>query len=122
MRILWACAARSCVTSSSRRTMARPAERGLAPLEACGRPELLRVVVGVEGRDRFRQPDPGQLGPGVDMHVRRDGGGIIERAAPDEQDFGPAAVLAPDRHLARGAPEDPIRAAAVERHGDRLWY
>jgi hypothetical protein len=44
---------------------------------------------------------------------------LVERAAANVAKLG-TRVLAVDRHLARRAAEDPLRAAVVARHGDRL--
>ena len=44
---------------------------------------------------------------------------LVERAAADEPHLG-ASVLAEDRHLAGRTAEDPLLAAVVARHVDRL--
>jgi hypothetical protein len=45
--------------------------------------------------------------------------GLVERAAADEP-HPSVAVLAEDRHLAAWTTEDPLQAAVVARHVDRL--
>ena len=87
-------------------------------VETGGRPELLRVVVGRERRNRVRQRDPAQLRPRVDVNVRRHARRVVERAGADEQDAR-ARVAAVDRDLARRAAEDPLLLAAAAGYVDR---
>src|SRR5215203_2493708 len=53
------------------------------------------------------------------MNVGRDSRGLIERTAANEPHLG-ASVLAEDCHLAGRASVDPLFAAVVARHVDRL--
>jgi hypothetical protein len=53
------------------------------------------------------------------MNVGRDSRGLIERTAANEPHLG-ASVLAEDRHLAGWTSEDPLFAAVVAGHVDRL--
>jgi len=92
-----------------------------AALKAGGRPELARIIVGIEGRDAFGQRNPGQLGANIDVHIRRHRRGIVERADANEAQLGTgAAVNAPDRYLAGGTAIDHVRAATVGWHRDRF--
>jgi hypothetical protein len=55
------------------------------------------------------------------MNVWRDAGRIVERTAANEPHLG-APVLAEDRDLAGRTSEDPLCAAVVARHVDRLRH
>src|SRR5215217_751661 len=87
--------------------------------ETFGRPELLGVVVTLERRRSLWDGHPPDLRSGVDVHVRRDIGRIVERPAPDEAHL-PRAVFAEERDLTLRAAEDPLDAAVVSWHADRL--
>ena len=99
----------------------RLAERGLEAFEAGLGPELAGVVVIPERRRSFRQLEPPRFPAGVDVHVRLQGAGLVERSDAHEPDIGPAPVVAPDRGLTLGAAVDIVRTIlARHRHGYRL--
>ena len=54
------------------------------------------------------------------MHVRCDGGGIVERPRPDESDPR-ARVLAIDGDLTGRAAPDPLLLSAAARNGNCAW-
>src|SRR5262249_34966451 len=56
------------------------AEDRAAALQTGGRPQYLRVVIAVEDGSGFRQRNPRQLRPDIDMHVWRQRRGIVEGA------------------------------------------
>src|SRR5262252_7783753 len=89
-------------------------------LQAGGGPKLAGVIVGCEGRDTFRQSDPGELRANIDVHVRRQRRRFVKRADADEAKLRNAAVDAPYCYLAGGAAIDFVRTAAVGRHCDWL--
>ena len=89
-------------------------------LQAGGRPKLPGVIVGGEGRDTFRQSDPGELGANINVHVGDQRRRIVKRADADEAKLRDAAVAAPHCYLAGGSAMDFVRTAAISRHGD--WF
>src|SRR5262249_5674964 len=104
-------------TGSSRLTESNP-----APLQALGRPEFACPVIRCERRYAVRQHDPGELRTRVDVHVRWQGRRIVQRANPDEAQLCHAAIFAPDRRAALGAPVYVVRPAAVGRHRMWAWF
>src|SRR5438874_2204899 len=81
--------------------------------------ELRQVIADLERRRRLWERQPADLRPREDVDVGRDRRGLVERAGAHEPHLGPR-VLAEDRDLAGRAPVDPLRAAVVTRHVDRL--
>src|SRR5581483_1409334 len=74
-----------------------------------------------ERRRSFRQPEPLRFPAGVDVHVRLQGAGLVERSDAYEPDIGPAAVVTPDRGLTMGAAVDVVPTVfARYRYGHRL--
>src|SRR5215213_10203993 len=115
----------TCATLSPRRrppreasARRRRAER-LQPFEARRGPQLLRVVVDVERRNRVRERHPRKLRAREDVNVGRDRRRVVECAGANEPDLA-TRVLAVERHLARRAPPDPLLLAAATRDGDGL--
>src|SRR4030095_6280491 len=105
----------------SKRSALRLSERGVEAFHAGLGPELAGVVVIPERRRALRQLEPLRFPPGVDVHVRLQGVGLVERSDADEPDIGPAPVVAPDRGLTPGAAVDFVRTVlARHRHGYRL--
>ena len=82
------------------------AENRLAPLQAFRRPELFGIVVRLESRNVRGQRDPGQLGAGVDMDVRRERRRIVERSHAHEGERQDPAIVTEDRG---SAGTDPCR-------------
>jgi hypothetical protein len=96
-------------------------KRGVEAFEAGLGPELAGVVVIPERRRSLRQPEPLRFPPGVDVHVRLQRVGLIERSDAHEPETGPPPVVAPDRGLTPGAAVDVVRAVlARHRHGHRF--
>src|SRR5205823_9216137 len=107
--------------SGRKRSALRLSERGVEAFEADLGPELAGVVVIPERRRSLRQLEPLRFPPGVDVHVRLQGAGLVERADAHEPDIGLAPVVAPDRGLTPGASVDVVRTVlARHRHGYRL--
>src|SRR5271166_4152058 len=96
------------------------AEQRLAAREAFGRPQFARFVIGLDRRNARGQGDPAQLGADVDVDVRWQRLGLVERADPDEAQLPTAAVVAPDRDLAVRAAVDGLRRSAFGGDRNRL--
>ena len=96
-------------------------ERGVEAFEAgCG-PELFRVVVIAERRRSLRQLEPLRFPPGVDVYVRLQSAGLVERADAYEPEIRPAPVVAPERRLTPRAAVDIVWSVlARHRHGYRF--
>src|SRR6266851_7067253 len=92
------------------------AEGCAAALETGGGPQTLRIVIGVEGRNRRRQRHPGQLRACVDVDVRLQPRRIVERADADEAEGGNAAIDAPHCRLAARTTDNLVWASAVGRY------
>ena len=96
-------------------------QRSVETFEAGFGPELAGVVVIPERRRLLRQLEPLRFRSGVDVHVRREGTGLVERSDAHEPEIGPAPVVAPDGGLTPGAAVDVVRTVlARHRHGYRL--
>jgi hypothetical protein len=99
----------------------RLSERSVETFEAGFGPELAGVVVIAERRRLLRQLEPLRFRPGINVHVRLQSTGVIERSDAYEPEIGPAPVIAPERGLTPGAAVDVVRPAlARHRHGYRL--
>ena len=93
-------------------------ERGLQSLEACLRPNLLRVVILFKGVRPLGKLKPGHLVARINVDVRPQGARVVECSNAHESDLGAAAVVAPKRHLAFAAAIDVVRTiGAMNRHG-----
>jgi hypothetical protein len=96
-------------------------ERGVEAFETGLGPELAGVVVIPERRHSLRQLEPLRFPPGVDVHVRLQRAGLVERSDAYEPEIGFAPVVAPDRGLTPGAAVDVVRTVlARHRHGH--WF
>ena len=99
----------------------RLSERSVETFEAGFGPELASVVVIAERRRLLRQLEPLRFRPGINVHVRLQSTGLVERSDAHEPDIGPAAVVAPKRGLTLGAAVDVVRTVlARHRHAYRL--
>src|ERR1700722_19937690 len=94
-------------------------EYGAPAGETFGRPQRLRVIIGRERRHSLRQFDPLHLRAGVNMHVRRQQRGVVQRPDAQEGQLLPAAIVAPDRCAAAWAPGDIVRPSAVRGHAEQ---
>jgi hypothetical protein len=104
-----------------KRSALRVSERGVEAFEAGFGPEFPRIIVIPKRRRSLRQAEPLRFPPGVDVHVRLQGAGLVERADAHESEIGPAPVVAPERGLTSGAAVDIVRTVlARHRHGCRL--
>jgi hypothetical protein len=103
--------------------LARPAlrvtaERGVEAFEAGFGPELACFVVIPERRRSLRQLEPLRFRARVDVHVRLQRAGLVERSDAHEADVGSAPVVTPDRGLTLGTAVDVVRTVlARHRHG-----
>ena len=103
------------------RSALRLSERSVEAFEAGFGPELPGVVVIPERRRSLRQLEPLRFPSGVDVHVRLEGAGLVERSDAHEPEIGPAPVVAPERSLTPGAAVDVVRTVlARHRHGYRF--
>jgi len=99
----------------------RLSERSVETFEAGFGPELASVVVIAERRRLLRQLEPLRFRPGINVHVRLQRTGVIERSDAYEPEIGPPSVVAPDSGLTPGAAVDLVRTVlARHRHGYRL--
>src|SRR6266536_3036801 len=107
--------------SGRKRSALRLSECGVETFEAGLGPELAGVVVIPERRRSLRQLEPLRFPPGVDVHVRLQGAGLVERSDAHEPEIGLAPVVALDRGLTAEAAVDVVRTVlARHRHGYRL--
>ena len=112
---------RGAPSSRGKRSDLRFVERGLEAFKAGLGPELPGVVVIPERRRSLRQLEPFRFPSGVDVHVRLQGAGLVERSDAHEPEIGPAPVVAPYGGLTLGAAVDVVRTVlARHRHGYRL--
>ena len=74
----------------------RLAERGLEAFEAGLGPQLAGVVVILKGRRSLWQLEPLRFRARVDVHVRLQRAGLVERSNAHEPNVEPAPVVAPD--------------------------
>ena len=98
----------------------RLSERGVEAFEAGVGPELTGGVVIPERWGLLRQLEPIRFPPSVDVHVRLQGTGLIERSDAHEPEIGPAPVIAPERGLTPGATVDLVRTV-LARHRYGYW-
>src|SRR6476660_7893222 len=91
-------------------------EQCFTALQAFGRPLRRHVIKYIKGGNVIAEPDPGQLRSCEDMGIRREGGGIIQRAHTHEA-HRPSAIVTPKGRAAIGAAIDVMRSAALRRHG-----
>src|SRR5947207_10911042 len=96
-------------------------ERGVEAFEAGLGPELAGVVVIPEQRRSLRELEPLRFPPGVDVHVRLQGAGLVERSDAYEPDIGLAPVVTPDCGLTPGAAVDVVRTV-LARHRHGYWF
>src|SRR4030095_2075842 len=105
----------------SKRSALRLSERGVEAFEAGLGPELAGVVVIPERRRSLPQLEPLRFPPGVDVHVRLQVAGLVERSDAYEPDIGLAPIVAPERGLTLGAAVDVVRTVLARHwHGYRL--
>jgi hypothetical protein len=95
----------------------RSSERGVEAFEAGLGPKLSGFVVIPKRRRSFRQLEPFRFPPRVDVNIRPEGAGFVERSDPHEPEIGSSSIVAPDRGLALGAAIDVVRTI-LSRH----WY
>src|SRR5688572_30161941 len=92
----------------------RPRRQRRAAFKAFLGPELRGPVVLRHRRRARRKDDPWLLGFSVDVDVRRQAIGLVERSDPYEADgIAGAGVVAPDGNAAPGAARDLLPLAAV---------
>ena len=72
-------------------------------------PELAGVVVMPERRCPLGEVEPFRFIMSVNVHVRLQGAGFVQRADAHEAEIGPAPVVAPERGLTPGAAVDVVR-------------
>src|SRR5450755_933571 len=116
---------RGSVTQASALRIARALGRlalqqRLSALETLGTPELLAVVILVDGDGARRQNDPRLLRARVDVDVGRQPIRLVQRADTDEaHGVAAAAIVAPDGDAASRAARDLLSGAALRwRHDD----
>src|SRR5262249_22737059 len=98
-----------------------PTERSVEAFEAGLGPELFCDVVIPERRRSLRELKPLRFPSGVDVHVRLQSAGFVERSNAHESEIGPAPVVAPDRGLALGTAVDVVGTVfARHRYGYRF--
>ena len=104
-----------------KRSALRFCERSVEAFETGLGPELAGVVVIPERRRSLRQLEPLRFPASVDVHVRLQGAGLVERSDAHEPEIGLAPVVAPDRGLTPGATVDVVwTVVARHPHGYRL--
>src|SRR6056297_3229878 len=86
-------------------------------LQRLGAPDIRAAVILLEHRNPVTEVEPGQLRRGVDVNVRRQRGGRIQRADPDEAEDR-RAEDAPEVGSANPAAHEAKRRAGRGRHLD----
>src|SRR3954466_15274973 len=99
------------------RTGGLPRHRLAPALEALRPPNLAGRIEFRHRSGVLRQGEPRKPRARVDMDVRRNFGGIVERAGADEGGAPPRLrIMAPESDLALGTAQDGLRLAAGARY------
>jgi hypothetical protein len=99
----------------------RLSKRGVEAFVTGFGPELASVVVTTERRRLLRQLEPLRFRARVDVHIRLQGAGLVERADAHEADVGSLSVVDSDCGLTLGATVDVVwTILARHLHGHRL--